>query len=88
MTSPKKWDSEEMIQIILDRYWRKANPEAKYSTKSISTVPSTKSTSSTVSLVKPRQKEIDSLKGYKCPNCLIIQDEKHKFCPKCGAKME
>ena len=86
MTSPKKWDSEEVIRKIIEYYWPKANPDAKHARKSVAVTPS--ATSAKISLVKPRKDEIDSLKGYKCPNCLLIHDEKHEFCPKCGAKME
>jgi len=85
MNSPKKWDSEEIIRKVIEYYWPKANPDAKHARKSVSVTPTP--TSTKISLVKPRKSEIDSLNGYKCLNCLIIHDEKHDFCPKCGAKM-
>ena len=90
MTAPKKWYSEEMIRTIIDNYWRKANPDAKYSTKSVSSVPSPQG--KTISLIKPSanlpKDEPAVPQGYKCPNCLVIHDKKQNYCPKCGANMQ
>ncbi len=88
MTRPKNWVSEEMIRTIIDSYWRKANPNAKYSTESVSSTPSVQPKS--ISLIKPSgsAQQAEALQGYKCPNCLVIHDKEYKFCPKCGEKME
>lgn len=90
MTAPKKWYSEEMIRTIIDNYWRKVNPDAKYSTKSVSSVPSPQG--KTISLIKPSanipKDEPAVPQGYKCPNCLVIHDKKQNYCPKCGANMQ
>ncbi|MFX1501803.1 MAG: hypothetical protein ACFFDH_12640 [Promethearchaeota archaeon] len=88
MTTPKNWVSEEMIRTIVDHYWRKANPEAKYSVESVSSIPSVQP--KTISLIKPSAstQQAEEFQGYKCPNCLFIYDKTHKFCPKCGTKME
>ncbi len=88
MTGPKNWYSEEMIRTIIDTYWIKVNPDAKYSIKSVISKPSAQP--KTISLLKPtvspQQDEV--FQGYKCLNCLVIHDKEHKFCPKCGASME
>lgn len=88
MTTPKNWASEEMIRTIIDHYWRRANPEAKYSAESVSSIPSVQP--KTISLIKPSAstQQAEEVQGYKCPNCLFIYDKTHKFCPKCGTKME
>ncbi len=94
MTAPKKWYSEDLFRSIVDNYWRKANPNAKYSKKSIASSTSISSTTppGTISLLTPRktatQNVVNTSQGYKCPNCLIIHQTKQKFCPKCGARME
>ncbi|MHA2038119.1 MAG: hypothetical protein ACW98X_16910 [Promethearchaeota archaeon] len=87
MTKPKNWYSEEMIRTIIDNYWTKANPEAKYATESVTSKPSTKPKS--ISLIKPNtnSKHTEATQGYKCPNCLFIHNKEYKFCPKCGAEM-
>ena len=75
---------------IIDNYWRKVNPDAKYSTKSVSSVPSPQG--KTISLIKPSanipKDEPAVPQGYKCPNCLVIHDKKQNYCPKCGANMQ
>ena len=88
MTGPKNWYSEEMIRTIIDTYWTKINPEAKYSRESVTAKPYTQS--KTISLLKPsdRPQKNEAFKGYKCPNCLVIHDKEHRFCPKCGESME
>jgi len=87
MTKPKNWYSEEMIRNIIDSYWTKTNPKAKYSTESVSSKPTTKPKS--ISLIKPSAstQHPEASQGYKCPNCLFIHDKELKFCPKCGAEM-
>ncbi|MFX1398334.1 MAG: hypothetical protein ACFFAS_14985 [Promethearchaeota archaeon] len=88
LTAPKKWDGEDLIRKIVDCYWYKANPDAKHSLKSVKTITTSQgSNTPKISLINPNKSEIDSLKGYKCPNCMLIHEEKHDFCPKCGAKM-
>jgi hypothetical protein len=82
MKTPKKWYSEDMIRTIIDYYWHAANPEAKHSKKSVSSVPS--EGKGTISLIKPKKEHIGSLEGIKCQNCLFIAEKKVKFCPKCG----
>jgi len=86
MKTPSKWYSEEMIRTIVDHYWHAANPEAKHSKKSVSSVAS-KEKKGTISLIKPKKEQVPSLGGVKCPNCLFIADEKVKFCPKCGGAL-
>ncbi|MFX0000030.1 MAG: hypothetical protein ACFE9Q_07795 [Candidatus Hodarchaeota archaeon] len=88
MTSPKNWASEEMIRTIIDNYWRKANPNAKYSTEAVSSLPSVQP--KTISLIKPSAspEQAEAFQGYKCPNCLVVHDIAYKFCPKCGERME
>lgn len=83
MTTPRKWYSEEMIRSVLDNYWRKANPNAKYSTKMVSSVPS--ESGKKISLLKSKKSQ---QQGYKCPKCLVVHEEKIDFCPKCGTSME
>ncbi|MHA2180565.1 MAG: zinc ribbon domain-containing protein [Promethearchaeota archaeon] len=87
MTKPKNWYSEEMIRTVIDSYWTKSNPKAKYSTESISSKPTPKPKS--ISLIKPgvSKQESETSKGYKCPNCLFIHKKGYNFCPKCGAEM-
>ena len=87
MTRPKNWYSEDIIRNIIDSYWTKANPKAKYSTKSVSSKPSTRPKS--ISLIKPSTstQHSEASQGYKCPNCLFIYDKEQKFCPKCGAEL-
>jgi len=87
MTKPKNWYSEEMIRTIIDTYWTKANPKAKYATESVTSKPTTRSKS--ISLLKPgaSTQQSEASQGYKCPNCLFIHDKELKFCPKCGAEM-
>lgn len=87
MTKPKNWYSEEMIRTIIDTYWTKANPKAKYSTESVTSKPSTRPKS--ISLLKPgaSTQQSEASQGYKCPNCLFIHDKELKFCPKCGAEI-
>ena len=88
MTGPKNWYSEEMIRTIIDSYWTKANPKAKYASKSVTSKPSIRPKK--ISLIKPgaSTEQSEASQGYKCPNCLFIHDEEHKFCIKCGAAME
>ena len=88
MTGPKNWYSEEMIRSILDTYWTKANPKAKYATESVTSKPSTRPKS--ISLLKPSAsiQQPEASQGYKCPNCLFIHDKEYKFCTKCGAERE
>ena len=88
MTGPKNWYSEEMIRSIIDTYWIKVNPEAKYSLESVTSKPGTQP--KTISLLKTsdRPQKNGAFQGYKCPNCLVIHDKGHRFCPKCGESME
>ncbi len=90
MTTPKKWYSEEMIRSIIDSYWRKVNPDARHSTKSVSST--TQTQKKTISLINPKanlpKESSSSIQGYKCSSCLTIHERSHKFCPNCGADME
>jgi len=88
MTGPKNWYSEEMIRSIIETYWTKINPDAKYSIESVTSEPTAQP--KTISLLKPSDspRPDEAFQGYKCPNCLVIHDKEHKFCPKCGASME
>jgi len=85
MKTPKRWYSEDMIRTVIDHYWHTANPEAKHSKKSVSSVPS--KGKEKISLIKPKKEQLPSLDGVKCPNCLFIADDKVKFCPKCGSAL-
>jgi len=85
MKSPKNWYSEDMIRTVIDYYWHAANPDAKHSKKSVSSVPS--EGKKTISLIKNLEKNKSSLEGTKCPNCLFIAEKKVKFCPKCGSTL-
>ena len=88
MTAPKKWYSEELIRSAIDYYWRKVNPDAKYAKKTVQSSPLASKKPGSISLLKPGSGSTVPQTGYKCPNCLVVHEQKQRFCPKCGARMD